>query len=103
MARLAIGFLSPDELQEIHDTSIRILDQIGLKVPSQEGLDLLEGERDITVDHGRQVVRFREEAVMAAIARAPRTFSVYGRDRDIKLTYGEEGFFSQAIRARQIG
>jgi trimethylamine--corrinoid protein Co-methyltransferase len=97
MAKLTLGFLSSVELQEIHNTSIRILNQIGLKVPSQEVLDLLEGQEDITVDHERQVVSFREEAVMAAIAQAPHTFSVYGRDRDIKLTYGEEGFFSQAI------
>jgi trimethylamine--corrinoid protein Co-methyltransferase len=97
MAKLTLGFLSSDELQEIHNTSMRILDEIGLKVPSQEVLDLLEGREGITVRHEQQVVTFREEAVMAAVAKAPRTFSVYGRDKTIKLSYGEEGFVCQAI------
>jgi trimethylamine--corrinoid protein Co-methyltransferase len=76
---------------------MRILARIGLKVPSQEALDLLEGQEGITVNRERGVVTFREEAVMTAVAKAPQTFSVYGRDKTVRLTYGEEGFVCQAI------
>ena len=34
---------------------------------------------------------------MAGVAKAPRAFSVYGRDKTVKLSYGEEGFACQAI------
>jgi len=97
VARLTLGFLSAGEIQQIHDTSMRILARIGLKVPSQEVLDLLKGQEGISIDREQQVVTFNEDAVMAAIARAPQTFSVYGRDKSIQLTYGEEAFHCQAI------
>ncbi len=97
MAKLNIKFLSSDELQEIHDTSMRILGYLGLKVSSEEILDLIQGQPGINIDRDLQVVTFSEEAVMRAVDLAPKTFSVYGRDKSQKLTYGEEGFVSQAV------
>lgn len=97
MAKLTLNFLSPEELQEIHETSIRILERIGLRVSSEEILGLIRGQPGITVDHDQQRVTFREEAIMRAVDLAPKVFPVYGRDKSQKLTYGEEGFVSQAV------
>jgi trimethylamine--corrinoid protein Co-methyltransferase len=97
MAKLSIGLLKPDEIQQIHDTSIRILENIGLAVQSEEVLSLLQGQAGLTVDRERQVVTFSEALVMESVDLAPKVFSVYGRDTTQKLTYGEEGFVCQAI------
>lgn len=97
MAKLTLNFLSPEELQEIHDTSIRILEHIGLRVGSAEVIDQMKDKPGIKINRNRQVMTFSEEAVMRAVDLAPKVFSVYGRDKSQKLTYGEEGFVSQAI------
>jgi len=97
VAKLTLGFLSPDELQQIHETSMRILARIGLKITSQGVLDLLEGQEGIIIHPEQQVITIHEEAVMAAVAKAPPTFSVYGRDKTYRLTYGEDRFYCQAI------
>lgn len=97
MANLGLSFLPPSDIQMMHDTTIRILERIGVRIDSQEVLDLIEGRDGINVDQDTRVVTFREEAVMEAIDLVPPTFSVYGRDRSRKITYGQEGFVCQAI------
>lgn len=97
MAKLGLTFLPISDIQRMHDTTIRILERIGVRIDSQEVLDLLEGRDGIHVSRDTQVVTFREEAVMEAVDLVPSTFSVYGRDRSRKITYGQEGFVCQAI------
>jgi len=97
IAKLELGFLSPEDLNRIHDTSIRILERIGLKVSSEEVLAAIEGKPGISIDFPNQLIRISENAVMEAVDLTPKTFSVYGRDKSIELTYGEPGFVSQAI------
>jgi trimethylamine--corrinoid protein Co-methyltransferase len=97
MAQIRLQFLDKKGIQQIHDTSMRILKNLGLRVESDEIRDLIKGLPGITVDSELRVVRFSEEIVMQSIEKAPKVFSVYGRDKTEKLTYGEEGFVCQAI------
>jgi trimethylamine--corrinoid protein Co-methyltransferase len=97
MAKVTLSLLSAEEIGEMHDTSIRILERIGLKVMSEEILAAMEGVAGVSVDSHSQVVTFSEEIVMRAVGLAPKVFSVYGRDRSQKITYGDEGFVCQAI------
>jgi trimethylamine:corrinoid methyltransferase-like protein len=89
VARLTLGFLSPGEIRQIHDTSMRILARIGLKVPSQEVLDLLIGQEGVSVDRDQQVVTLDEAAVMTAVAQAPNFLGLWARqDRQAHLWRG---------------
>lgn len=97
MARISLNFLSEEDIRQVHDTSMRILSRLGLKVMSEEVLDLIAGMDGITVDRQSQVVTFSEGAVMDAIQLAPGEFSVFGRDGEVKLDYGRPGFITQAI------
>lgn len=96
-AKLRLEFLSPDDIERIHDTSLRILENIGLQVPSEEVLNLLDGLEGISIDENRQVVTFSEEVVMESLTRAPESFSIYGRDKTRKATYGDDRFICQSI------
>ncbi|MEJ2600637.1 MAG: trimethylamine methyltransferase family protein [Anaerolineales bacterium] len=60
-------------------------------------MDLLEGQNGVRIDHARQIVTFQESAVMAAMEKAPRKFTIYGRDFTRTNAYGESGFICQAI------
>ncbi|NIM93776.1 MAG: hypothetical protein GTO18_08710 [Anaerolineales bacterium] len=97
MAKFTLGFLSDEEISEMHDTSMRILERIGLKVMSEEVLAAMGGVAGVSVDSDSQVMTFSEEVVMQCVDLAPKIFSVYGSDRSQKITYGEEGFVCQAI------
>jgi len=93
--RPQVHFLRPQDIKMIHDTSLKILAEIGLKVPNEEILSLLKGAEGITVDEHKQVVTFREKAIIEALDLAPHVFSIYGRDKTKKATYGSEGFVCQ--------
>lgn len=97
MAKMKLGFLSEQEIQEIHDSAIQILENIGVRVDSIQALDILAGQSGVTIDGDTGVTRFTEEAVMKAVKSVPSSFTTYGRDREYKLEYGQGKFVSQAI------
>lgn len=97
MAKPALSILAQADVLNLHEASIRILERTGVKVLSDEVLSLIEGQDGITVDRNNKVVTFSEYAVMEAVASAPSSFTVYGRDLSRSLTYGEDEFFCQAI------
>jgi trimethylamine--corrinoid protein Co-methyltransferase len=97
MAKPELGILSQSDVLNLHDASIRILERTGVRVLSDEVLSMIEGREGITIDRANQVVKFNETAVMEAVACAPSSFTVYGRDLSKSLTYGQDEFFCQAI------
>ncbi len=97
MAWMTVGFLSTNELQQIHDTSINILEKIGIRIVSAKTLDAIRGQPGIRIESDRPVAHISEKAVLHALESAPKTFSVYGRHRSNPLTYGEHGFVTQAV------
>jgi len=99
MAKFLLELVSPDELQKMHDTSIRILEQIGMKVHSEEVLAIIGGQEGISVNRDNGVVRFSEKAIMEAVDKTPDTFSIYGRGDlpSSKVTFGKGELYAQAI------
>lgn len=95
--------LSEAELDRIDRESLRLLERVGLDVINPTLRELLacrgakvEGER----------VRFPPELVRWALATAPRTFSLYGRDgRELRLAPGNSFFscYSDALYVTDYG
>lgn len=52
--RMNAPVLSPEEIKRIHKDSIRILEEVGVKVPSEKALGILEAG-GAKVDHDKQV------------------------------------------------
>ena len=86
MAKAEFSFLSPQEQEFIHRYSIRVLEEIGVEVKSQEVLTLL-GEYGARVDRGASVVRMSENLVLKALESAPSEFTLAARNPgyDLKL------------------
>jgi trimethylamine---corrinoid protein Co-methyltransferase len=97
IAKLSVGFLSPIDIQRIHDTSVRILEGIGVRVTSEEILEAIQDKQGFQVNAIAQTVKINEEAINHALDLAPSTFPVYGREKTHKISYGVDGFVCQAV------
>ncbi|MDX8538905.1 trimethylamine methyltransferase family protein [Mesorhizobium abyssinicae] len=88
---------SEDQVAAIHDTALRVLEELGIKVLLPEARHVLAGAGAL-VDEGSQMVRIGRDLVEAALASAPRSIKAHGgaRDRDLMLELGSMTFLAGA-------
>lgn len=79
--------LAPAEITAIHDATLRILSDCGVKLGSPRMLEQLR-QKGLPVDAARQIVRFPRAAVEDAMARIPASFEVFYRDGEKAFTLG---------------
>jgi trimethylamine---corrinoid protein Co-methyltransferase len=77
LARLAV--LSDAEIRAIHDATLGILAESGVKVLSPGLLETLRG-KGLPVNPATQTVRFPQALIEDAVALAPRTIEVFDRE-----------------------
>jgi trimethylamine--corrinoid protein Co-methyltransferase len=70
--------LSDAEIAAIHEQSLTVLAQTGMRIDSERARRILEGA-GARVDEGERRVRFPRSLVEASLAAAPRQFSLGGR------------------------
>ncbi len=75
--------LSKKEIGQIHEASLRVLREKGVKVEADDLRDLFR-ERGADVDDSEQVVRIPEEIILWAIEQTPSKFTIYGHDPKFK-------------------
>jgi trimethylamine---corrinoid protein Co-methyltransferase len=78
---------TPDQMQALHDTSIRILSELGIRVMGDRVMDLFEGAGAI-VDRDEKVIRIDESIVGHALRTVPATFTLTSRNAAKRLTFG---------------
>ncbi|MBN2129597.1 MAG: trimethylamine methyltransferase family protein [Sedimentisphaerales bacterium] len=90
MARIRLAFLSDAELQAIHEASLQILRDTGVKVHHDEILALL-GQAGAKIDAAGRIARFGEQLVMDSIELAQKQYVLYGRDpaQTARFGYGD--------------
>ncbi|MEL7566037.1 MAG: trimethylamine methyltransferase family protein [Dehalobacterium sp.] len=76
-----IKVLSDDEIYQIHLAALRILREIGLKIKEPQAVSLLK--RNGCIIEGDRV-RIPTHLVEEAVAQAPSTFTIYGRNPEYK-------------------
>jgi len=86
MAKAVLNPLTREEEETVHRESIRILEEVGIKITSDSVLQLLE-DHGAKVDHKTQVAKVPEKMVKDALSRAPKEFTMAGREksRDLHL------------------
>jgi trimethylamine--corrinoid protein Co-methyltransferase len=77
--------LSPDAISSVHDQAMRILEEIGVEVGSEAGIELLRGAGQ-TVDGTR--VRLDRGFVMEQVSKAPASFTLRPRNPARELRVG---------------
>ncbi len=82
-----IEILDEERMQALHDTSMRILSELGIRVMGENVMDLFEGAGAI-VDRDTSTIRIDESIVTAAIESAPSEFTLTPRDPARALRIG---------------
>ncbi|HDQ73724.1 MAG TPA: trimethylamine--corrinoid methyltransferase [Chloroflexi bacterium] len=78
--------LSPGDIQKIHDTSMRIMANIGVRFPDDEALDTFKAHGFKT---DGQIVYLEEKAVMEALETVPEQFTILARNPERSVTVGD--------------
>jgi trimethylamine--corrinoid protein Co-methyltransferase len=84
-----LEFLSADQVETIHQASLKLLAHVGIEFMSPRALDVL-AEAGAEVDRARQLVRFDGALVEALVARAPASFILTPRNPERRLAVGGE-------------
>ncbi|MDF1515399.1 MAG: trimethylamine methyltransferase family protein [Anaerolineae bacterium] len=84
---MKLTVLTDAQINQIHATSIEILDTIGVRIPHDEMRQMFKSA-GACVDDGTSLVKIPENVVMDCISSAGKTFTLYGRDRDKQARFG---------------
>jgi len=79
MSKPQISFLSQDELDAIHNTSLKILEKTGVKVLSKQALDILK-KAGAKVDYTSNHASIPRKLVQEALNMAPKTITYAARN-----------------------
>jgi len=79
MSKPSINFLSQDELDAIHNASLEVLENAGIKVMSDKALDILK-KAGAKVDYEANHATIPGDLVEEALKRAPKTITCAARN-----------------------
>lgn len=82
-----VEMLSADQLEAVHLTSLRILEELGMEVMSPRALAVLE-KGGAAVDSATRTVRLDRGLVASALASAPASFALTPRNAGRRVTLG---------------
>ena len=91
--KFSARLLSDEERARVHGESLKILEQIGVKLHSPKALELL-GSNGAKIDRDSGVARIPQEMVDAALESAPKSFVLGARnpDHDFALPAQQSGY-----------
>jgi trimethylamine--corrinoid protein Co-methyltransferase len=82
-----IQAVTEPQLEAIHQTSMRILEELGIEFLEPEALRILKANgADVT--EGSNRVRMSRDVVLHHVAKAPRQFTLHARNPEHNLTFG---------------
>ncbi len=79
--------LTPDQLTAVHDTSMRILEEIGVEFMGEDALALLK-QAGAEVNEATGLVRFDRNLVLDLVAKAPSHVTLTPRNREHAIQLG---------------
>jgi trimethylamine--corrinoid protein Co-methyltransferase len=87
-----LRLLDDGQLADLRAATLEILDTIGVHVPSERLLRVYE-EHGAIVDHEARIVRLPPDLVLAAMATAPRAYTLGGRAPGFDLLLDGSAFY----------
>ena len=98
---LGLSVFTPDEIADIHLSTLEVLERTGVWVEDDEALDVFEGG-GADVDRERRIVRIPAHVIEAAVKAAPATLTLCGRtpENDVLIEANRVGFtnFGEGIK-----
>ncbi len=84
-----IEVLSEDQVEAIHDASMTILEELGIRVRLPEARQILK-QAGATVDEAGEIVRFGRDFVDETMATAPEVVTLHARNPDATVETGKD-------------
>ena len=81
--------LDEEQLEKLHQTSIRILSEAGIRVMGDNVMELFE-QAGAIVDRDTKTIRLDESIVSEALKTVPSKFTLTSRNRAKQITIGEQ-------------
>ncbi len=78
---------SDDRVEAIHETALRVIEELGIKVLNDEARDIFK-QAGMSVDESTQMVSIPRELVAAALETAPGEVTLHGAGQDANATLG---------------
>ena len=96
MGKQLLKFLSDEDMQKIHDASLRVLEQTGMRIDHAKACELLQ-DAGAQVDHESRIVKFPRELIEKQLESCPKELSYCGRnpDDDLAIKAGSEGLYGR--------
>ena len=82
-----VNLISEDQLESIHQGSLKVLAQTGIKV-LHHGARKIMAEAGADVDDATQMVRFDPDLIAEYVAKAPREFTLHARNPEHSVVLG---------------
>jgi len=92
--------LDENEIMRIHELSLRVLSNLGMKI-LDDNLCVILARKGLSVDGKQQLVRFPTDMVDAAIASAPKRFSMFdhkGSEFPVETGHELPAVYSNALK-----
>lgn len=91
-----IEVLTQDQVEKIHDASLRVLRDLGMEFLNDRAMDLLE-KAGAKVDRATKRVRFDPAMVMQHVGKAPSRFTLHARNPAHDLAIGGNAAVFSAV------
>lgn len=79
-------FLSPEDVEKIHHTTMRVMSEVGVRFPHEDAIAVFK-------EHGFKTegekVYLEEDQVMDALESVPRPFTIHARDPEKSVVVGD--------------
>ncbi len=85
---MKVSVLTQEQIQRLHEHSLRLLRDIGVEIPHSETLQRF-AEAGADVDFSSQRVRIPEELVVWALEQCGKQYTLYGRDLRRTAAFGQ--------------
>ena len=82
-----VEIISADHLEAMHETSLRVLEELGIEFLSVTALDILAAA-GADVDRANNMVRFDRALVMELVGKAPAEFTLTPRNPERAVSFG---------------
>lgn len=77
--KLKLDVLSKEDVQKIHEATLHIIENVGVRFPSKRALKIWE-EVGALVDHERKIVKVKPYLIEDALKQAPPAYTLGARD-----------------------
>ncbi len=78
--------LSPDDIEQIHETSMRVMEEVGVRFPHDEALAVFQAH-GFRIDGNR--VFLEEKQVLDALGSVPRPFTIHALNPEKSVVVGD--------------